>query len=90
MAVGMYTSRESRGLPVVCIGDPLHIAVGVVYTDSALGNSIWAGIEAQQVGCKLVWDSSRDVQQQHIRLAIVEHQFHTLQAARRQGSSVPC
>lgn len=79
---------ESGDLPVVCIGDALYTAVGVVNTDGALGNFIRAGVKAQQVGGELIRDSSRDVQQQHIRLAVVEHQFNALQAARRRGDQL--
>lgn len=69
---------------VIGVGDALHIAIGVVDADRAprrRAGRVVAHAERLEAAGHL----ARDVQQQHVRAAVVVQQLGALQGASRQG-----
>ena len=64
----------SRG---VGVGDALDVAGRVVDGDSALGRDLLS-VKAHLVGLEVIGDGVGNVQQQHVRLAVIEQQLRAL------------
>ena len=66
-------------MPVIGIRAALHAAIWMMDTNCAPGYSVLARIKAQQVWLELVGNRGCKLQEEYIRLAVVERQPHTLQ-----------
>lgn len=74
-----YSENMKHDLPVVGVRDALHTAVRVMDANSLAWNSILTGVKSQKIRLEFVRDGSCDHQEQDVRLAVIEHQPHTLQ-----------
>ena len=75
----LYNASTMNGLPFVCVGDALDVAVGMVDANGSIRYSVWAGIKAEKVGRELVWNGRLDVQEKNVCFAVIEHQPHPLE-----------
>jgi len=75
----LYNASTMDGLPFVCVGDALDVAIGMVDANGSIRHSVWAGIKAEKVGRELVWNGRLDVQEKNVCFAVIEHQPHPLE-----------